>query len=400
MAMAILAALIAASVSVTAYAKNAREVVIWDDGMEITVNTIRASAYDILANKGIILNNDDYLDLSRFSPEEDAYLTIYRAKDVFLTDDGQTRQVRGAGTVRRLLERCGVAVGERDRLSVSYDDLLYDGMQVTVSRAFDVVVRDYGADYSLTLTEGTVAQALELAGVTLEKDDFVLPEVGTPLAPGLTIHISRVTYKERQRTTALDYEVTNQKSASLTLGVVQIQQKGEKGEKESLYRDKYINGKLVGSTLLRETVRKPPVKEIRLVGTKAVRLKSGLEPISELKKPAAVKIGSDGVPEKYASVIVGTAKAYAGDTGTASGVRPKPGYIAVDPRQIPYGTQLWIVSNDGKYVYGYAAAADTGGFVAKKSCTVDLFMNSEAECSQWGHRGVTIYVLDLPKLDL
>ena len=43
--------------------------------------------------------------------------------------------------------------------------------------------------------------------------------------------------------------------------------------------------------------------------------------------------------------------------------------------------------------YGYAIAADTGGFVKKGKFTVDLFMNSESECVQWGARDVVIYVL-------
>lgn len=39
-----------------------------------------------------------------------------------------------------------------------------------------------------------------------------------------------------------------------------------------------------------------------------------------------------------------------------------PGHIAVNPKQFPYGTELYIVSLDGKFVYGYCMAADTGGF--------------------------------------
>ena len=53
---------------------------------------------------------------------------------------------------------------------------------------------------------------------------------------------------------------------------------------------------------------------------------------------------------------------------------------------------MWIVSTDG-IVYGYAIAADTGGFVKKGKFTVDLFMNTESECIQWGSRDVVIYIL-------
>ncbi len=71
-----------------------------------------------------------------------------------------------------------------------------------------------------------------------------------------------------------------------------------------------------------------------------------------------------------------------------------PGRVAVDPDQIPYGTKLYIVSSDGRYVYGYAVAADTGGFVWNGSgTTVDLYMNTYSECMSFGRRTVEIYVL-------
>jgi 3D (Asp-Asp-Asp) domain-containing protein len=69
-----------------------------------------------------------------------------------------------------------------------------------------------------------------------------------------------------------------------------------------------------------------------------------------------------------------------------------PGHVAVDPRQFPYGTRLYIMS--GNYVYGYAVAADTGGFVYNGSgVTVDLFFGSNAEAKHFGRRPVDIYVV-------
>ena len=40
------------------------------------------------------------------------------------------------------------------------------------------------------------------------------------------------------------------------------------------------------------------------------------------------------------------------------------GTIAVDPNEYPYGTKLYIRSSDGSFVYGYALASDTGGFIS------------------------------------
>ncbi|MBR6635536.1 MAG: hypothetical protein IKL41_07940 [Clostridia bacterium] len=56
---------------------------------------------------------------------------------------------------------------------------------------------------------------------------------------------------------------------------------------------------------------------------------------------------------------------------------------------------MYIVSSDGKWVYGYSIAADTGGFVTNGSgTTVDLYMYSYSDCINFGRRNVEIYILD------
>ena len=64
----------------------------------------------------------------------------------------------------------------------------------------------------------------------------------------------------------------------------------------------------------------------------------------------------------------------------------------MDPKQIPYGTEMFVVAQDGE-VYGFAIAADTGGFVGTTDVTMDLYMNTEEECRQWGKKDVNIYIL-------
>ncbi len=55
---------------------------------------------------------------------------------------------------------------------------------------------------------------------------------------------------------------------------------------------------------------------------------------------------------------------------------------------------MYIVSTDGKYVYGYCIAADTGGFATNGSgIVVDLFMDTLGECRQCCSLEVCIYVL-------
>ncbi len=116
--------------------------------------------------------------------------------------------------------------------------------------------------------------------------------------------------------------------------------------------------------------------------------------ISQMQPPASLTFDENGVPENYLYYIDGMSTAYYGGYMTATGSSVRPGVVAVDPREIPYGTEMWIVSSDGKYVYGFARAEDTGGFIYwPKGATVDLYMNTYADCAVWGWRGVRIYIL-------
>ncbi|MDR2687083.1 MAG: ubiquitin-like domain-containing protein [Oscillospiraceae bacterium] len=397
-AAAALGAVLVFSATITAYAVNSRTVLILDDDTQASLTTTKSDVYDILRAAQISLGNDDYVDLTNFTAEGDCVLRIYRAKRLWLVDENGPRQIVGAGWVGRLLETQGVALGERDKLNHDPSERLLDGMEVVVSRAFDVALRDYGKDYSLTLTEGTVAQAMELCGLTLGGEDFVEPGPEEELTPGMTIRVSRVEWKERRAALAIDYEREILRSDKMDLGMERTEQKGVKGEKQIVFSDKYINGARVDSVVLQESILRQPVKEIKTVGTRVQKLVTGAAPISTLTPPEGLVI-VDGRPTRYLSTATGVAKAYHGDAGVASGLGPPvPGYVAVDPNQFPYGTKLWIVSNDGKYVYGYAVAADTGGFVATNGCMVDLYMPNNEMCRQWGARGVTVYVLDEPRM--
>lgn len=129
-----------------------------------------------------------------------------------------------------------------------------------------------------------------------------------------------------------------------------------------------------------------------------VRLNKHGIPMSEMEVPEWLEFDENGVPKNYKYAIKGKTTAYHTGHITATGTRPQQGTVAVNPRQIPYGTEMWIVSLDGKYVYGYAKAEDTGGFVHfRNGATADLYMYSGEDAVNWGWRGAVIYILDSGK---
>ena len=79
------------------------------------------------------------------------------------------------------------------------------------------------------------------------------------------------------------------------------------------------------------------------------------------------------------------------DEYTSNGTRVKWGVVAVDPTVIPYGTRMFIVTNDGKYVYGLSTAEDCGGAIQNRR--LDLYMPTTEECFKFGVRDCTVYFL-------
>lgn len=210
-----------------------------------------------------------------------------------------------------------------------------------------------------------------------------------------------VVYVYETVTEIIKHDYATVKSRDLLKGIVNIAP-GSDGEKQTVYKKMMINGIVVSSEMVSEVVTKEPVTQVETVGTrvvnssdKAVMTSADVKSISTIKPDKPIELDANGVPINYADCISGKASAYWGDKWTAVGLESKPGYIAVNPNQIPYGTKMYIVSQDGKYVYGYCIAADTGGFAYNGSGRlVDLRFPTESSGSTFGVRMVNIYILD------
>ena len=102
----------------------------------------------------------------------------------------------------------------------------------------------------------------------------------------------------------------------------------------------------------------------------------GLTQISDIPVPDDILFDENGVPLNYSRKLTGKSTAYCMGHTTATGTSVHEGVVAVDPRIIPYGSKMYIVSNDG-WVYGYSSAEDTGGFIYWNNAPiVDLYVNT------------------------
>lgn len=267
-----------------------------------------------------------------------------------------------------------------------------DDVATTDVRAFDVTVEYAGKTYPCSVPGGCKAgEAVYTLGLDVDSTFILDPPAQTVLSDGDTVRVLPCTVRERTETEEVPFETTFIRDDTMALGLTRTRTHGQNGEQEVLYHDYYADGECVSSERVSATVTKEPVNAVCLLGTKKINIANGV-PISKLA-PADFKLDSTGVPAHYKSYFDGVATAYYGGGLTATGVPAAVGYVAVNPKVIPYGTRLWITSLDGEVVYGYAIAADTGGFAKGGWADVDLYMDTYDECVQFGKRGVRIYIL-------
>ncbi len=376
------------------------------NGVEYEVSTHRTGAQDIIEQSGLEIDEKSNIDSSLL--EERGIISVNSVCPVTIIDGESKYEIEAYGTVADVIKQAGLELSPYDTVEGGeLESFVTDGLTITINRAFSVLISVDGEIATVHMSDGTVADALDKAVIVADDDDIISRPLDEVLTQNCSIKITRVEYVERTEAQAIKYKVKTEKTNTLNKGQSKIKQKGVNGEKVLTYKDKYIDGELAESTLINSEVTKKPVEEIKLVGTKkvasaaainsqGVKLANGVKTISTLTPPASLELTDKNVPTSYKKKIVGTASAYHCGTRTATGKAVRPGYVAVNPKQIPYHTSMWIVSNDGKYVYGYAKAEDTGGFVkwtGKRATLCDLYMPSDSMCSQFGRRGVTIYIL-------
>ncbi len=201
---------------------------------------------------------------------------------------------------------------------------------------------------------------------------------------------SELIFYEKE-TQVLPFQETRIGDPFQEVGTEVLVQQGQDGLRTNVYETICHEG-AVSSRQLVDVLDQPAQDAILRVGVGQDAL------VAEIAASGTggVLVLEDGTEIPYREAMAVRATAYSaaepGVSGwTSRGTRAKVGTVAVDPRVIPYGTRMFIVSNDGKYVYGFGVAEDCGGAI--KNDIIDLYFNTVQECYEFGRRGCTAYIL-------
>ena len=283
-----------------------------------------------------------------------------------------------------ILDDCGLTVSP-------YDEVVFSGFdgnvaEITITRAFPVAIRADNTTYRVMMTEGTVADALQKAGVSIDDDDLISHPLYEFLEENERIVINRIEYRTMAYEEEIPYEVETRVTPLLPNGESRLLQAGAAGKKILTYGETTKDGVVEEAQLLGENILVKPTTEIYLVG--------GDAPVSPYDFGYTIV---NHAPTTYRTVITNakaTGYSAGGNARGASGNSLSAGHVAVNPALIPYGSKLYITSADGSFVYGYAIASDTGLGLIQGVVDVDLFYDTYLESTLNGLRNVNIYVLE------
>ena len=280
-----------------------------------------------LLDNSIVLQEGDEVTPSRDTIlEGETQVEIRRACQVTVTADGESTSVtHTGGTVADALQEAGVTVGEEDTVNFAQDHPLFDKMHIRVTRMMQVRITADGETRDVETSAQTVEDALEKCGVSLDEDDRTEPARTAKVREGMEIQVKRVEVKEETELQPIPFETEYQDTSSLFTGETQVKTPGTAGEKEVVFQVTYVEGEEESREAVSETVKKEPVSEVVLRGTLS------REEEAEEEAPSAPEVPSNGSGAStgtfvdmygntvsYSSMLSGTCTAYSVPGGTTS----------------------------------------------------------------------------------
>lgn len=314
------------------------------------------------------------------------------AQNTYVITDGDQVKTHITHTTdpATVLDEAGFRLDEDDTYTTERGDGIFE---ITVRRSMTVTIDHCGEVLQVESSGESVAELLARLNIPVNADTRLSVSAGTAVYDGMELTITRMVHTTEVYTTVMPCDVVRYDDPSLPAGVEAVLTEGRDGQMECTDNVLYEGTQEVSRTIVSRTITEQPVNRVIAVGTGAAQ---NVEAQGGLIIGDGIIITEDGQVLTYTDTMVVEATAYTHtdegcDFWTATQTHVRIGTVAVDPRLIPYGTRMFIVSNDGVYVYGISTAEDCGGAI--KNYRVDLYYPTTWECFQFGRRDCTIYFL-------
>jgi uncharacterized protein YabE (DUF348 family) len=343
---------------------HARPVVIAVDGLERVRYVLNEPPADILVREGIELaahDNFKVLPPLATDPEETRLrLVVERAVPVVLEEGAvRTSFYTNAETVGDALMQSGITLYRADHIFPSPATPIQSGMHIRLERSTPVSVETDGYTIRTRTHRNRVGEVLADLGIALNGRDYTDPSLDAVISDGAEIKVVRVTESIVVEQSPIPFDTVWQADGEMELDTQGLLQEGEPGVLERRIRLRYEDGQVADRWVDGESVVLAPKNRIMGYGTKVVvrQLQTESGTVEYWRKFRMLATS-------YSASTAGVSPDNPHYGYTRTGERMRHGIIAVDPRIIPLGTNLYVPG------YGKGWAGDTGGAIKGKR--VDL----------------------------
>ncbi|HAJ05370.1 MAG TPA: hypothetical protein DCL76_02305 [Chloroflexi bacterium] len=303
---------------------------------------------------------------------------------VMVIDNGENHHLStDVLTVGQALMQAGFTIYVADNVDPPMDTLISSGLTINIKRARSINIYVDNKLIEARTHHDIVYDVLIENGITLLGRDFTEPSISSKV--DAQIRVFRVVDDFQIEYQPISFDQQWQSLSNLEIDRTNVIQNGRAGVLARRFRKRTINGNLSEETLIDEWVHVDSIPRIMGYGTKI---------------PTKSVQTADGTVEYWRSITM-LATSYspsrAGTPITApwygltrTGKPLTKGMVAVDPRYIPLGTNLYVTG------YGYATAEDTGSGI--KGLMIDLGYEDHNYISWRSY--LTVYLLTpIPPID-
>lgn len=193
-------------------------------------------------------------------------VVVRHGREVVVVVDGAERTVwTTALTVDEMVAELGLR-GEAVRTSASRSSALgRDPLAVSTVKTVHVAVD--GGTHELTTQAATVREALVEAGVVLGPYDRLSAPLGSAVADGMVVLVTRVRTETRSERTETPFATVREEDPALVEGREVVKVEGRAGVSVTTFVAQLVGDQEVGRTVLAEAVVTPPVDQVVRVGT-------------------------------------------------------------------------------------------------------------------------------------
>ena len=287
-----------------------------------------------------------------------------------------------------VLDGAGLELDARDSYTT---ETLSGASAITINRALSVKILYHGKVLRVSSSGETVGELLARLELPVTGEDRLSHDPEDTVFDGMVLQIDRVLRQRQCSTHTIPRSVITCASDQLPAGTRETLVPGRDGELLRTELVTYLNGAESQREVLGEDVITAPISAIVALGTGP----APPDPDKPVIGDGLIRLPSGQVlTYTHTGTVRATAYTHtdAGcDMTTSTGSTVHVGTVAVDPRFIPYGTRMFIVSQDGSYIYGLSQAEDCGGDIIGDR--VDLYLPSFEDCMAFGRKNCTVYFL-------